>query len=127
MDELTRELVLAAMAGARELGLEVREVRRGDSQAGLGALLGVRWQGSFMPVFAAPQVCPRVIWVGEVILPRNDPDKGVISRIARSWVVDRLGYLVTSGLPISARRAWREQRAASSALDRPNGDLSRSR
>jgi hypothetical protein len=30
MDELTGELVLAAMEGARELGLEVREIRRGD-------------------------------------------------------------------------------------------------
>jgi hypothetical protein len=95
MDELTRELVLAAMAGARTRA-------------------SARVPRSVSARTARPRTasCKAAL---ALFLPNSPQSSGCSPRP------------VTSGLPISSRRAWREHRAASSALDRPNGDLSRSR
>jgi hypothetical protein len=80
------------MAGAAELGRDARIVHPGDDQARLGVLLGIGYQGSFLPVFAASPVCPRVIWVGEPLPLGDDQTGGVLTRIARSSAMDHLGY-----------------------------------
>lgn len=91
-DRLTRELVEAAMAGAAELGLEARIIRPGDDQSGLGALLGIGYQGSFLPVFASPPRCRRIIWVGETLRPSSEMSRGVLSRVARSGALEYLRF-----------------------------------
>ena len=91
-DQLTAELVEAAMAGAADLGLEARGVRRGDDQSQLGMLLGIGYPSSLLPVFADPPSCRRVLWVGEGLLPRDAPRVGPLSRIARSRAMDYLKY-----------------------------------
>lgn len=70
-DRLTAELVEAAMAGAADLGLEARGIRRGDDQSQLGVLLGIGYPTSLLPVLAEPSSCPRVVWVGEALMPRD--------------------------------------------------------
>ena len=91
-DRLTQELVEAAMAGAAELGLETRIVRPGDDQSGLGALLGIGYQGSFLPVFASPPRCRRIIWVGETLRPSSEMSRSVLSRVARSGAMEYLRF-----------------------------------
>ena len=80
------------MAGAADIGRDARIVHPGDDQSHLGVLLGIGHQSSFMPVFAAPWDCPRVIWVGEPLLRRDEPAGGLLTRIARSSVLDHLRY-----------------------------------
>jgi hypothetical protein len=91
-DRLTGELVEAAMAGAADLGRDARIVHPGDDQSHLGILLGIGYQGSFLPVFAASPDCARVIWVGEALLLRDEPPHGPLTRIARSSAMDYLKY-----------------------------------
>lgn len=91
-DRLIHELIAAAMAGAAEIGRDARLVHPGDDQSHLGVLLGIGHPSGFMPVFAAPWDCPRVIWVGEALLRRDEPAGGPLTRIARSSVLDHLRY-----------------------------------
>lgn len=97
------------MAGAADIGRAARIVRPGDDQSHLGVLLGIGHQSSFLPVFAAPRVCPRVIWVGEPLLRRDEPPGGPLTRIVRLSVLDRLKYplrpLKTLRLPGPLARA----------------------
>jgi hypothetical protein len=89
-DRLIGELVAAAMAGAADIGCDARIVHPGDDQSHLGVLLGIGHPSGFLPVFAAPWDCPRVIWVGEPLLRRDEPPGGPLTRIARSSVMDHL-------------------------------------
>ncbi|MGZ6268776.1 MAG: hypothetical protein ACXWNR_09485, partial [Candidatus Limnocylindrales bacterium] len=91
-DAVTRELVDAAMDGAAQLGIQARVVRPGDGQSDLGALLGIGFQGSFLPVFASPPRCRQIIWVGEALQPSSGTRIGPLSRIARSRAMDYLRF-----------------------------------
>ncbi len=91
-DALTRELVDTAMDGAAQLGVEARIVRPGDDQSALGALLGIGYQGSFLPIFASPPRCRRIIWVGETLRPSSEMNRGVVSRVARSDAMEYLRF-----------------------------------
>jgi len=84
--------VEAAMAGAAELGLEARIVLPGDDQSGLGALLGIGYQGSFLPAFASPPRCRRIIWVGETLRPSSETGSSMVSRVARSRAMEYLRF-----------------------------------
>lgn len=90
--QLTREYVDSALAAAAELGLEARLVGPGEDQAGLGVLLAVGWQGSFLPMLAAPPVCPRIVWVGEPLVSARDKGGGLLAAAARSRAMDLLRF-----------------------------------
>lgn len=91
-DRLSEELVAAVLAGAADLGRDARVVRPGDDQSRLGSLLGVGNPGSFLPVFAASAASPRVIWVAEPVLLRDEPANGLLGGVARSPVLDHLRH-----------------------------------
>jgi hypothetical protein len=87
---LSSELMDAVLAGAAELGRDACVVRPGDDQSGLGTLLGVGDPDSFLPVFAGPRGCRRVIWVSEPLLLRDEPSGGPLTHAARSPLMDHL-------------------------------------
>jgi hypothetical protein len=93
---LSSELVEAAMAGAADLGHDACIVRPGDDQSHLGVLLGIGYPDSFLPVFAASADCPRVVWVGEPLRPSGEPSGGPMLHVARSRVMDHLGFVPRS-------------------------------
>jgi hypothetical protein len=89
---MSDELVEAVLAGAADIRRDARVIRPGDDQSRLGVLLGVGNPDSFLPVFAAPPDCPRVIWVAEPVLVRDEPAGGFLTRIARSPALDHLRH-----------------------------------
>lgn len=87
---MSGELVEAALSGAADLGRDAFIVRPGDDQSHLGILLGIGDPDNFLPVFASAPGCPRVIWVGETLLLRDEPSRGPLTRVARSPLMDQL-------------------------------------
>jgi hypothetical protein len=94
VDRLSAELVEAVLAGAADLGRQACLVRPGDDQSHLGVLLGIGNPGTFLPVFDAPPDCPRVIWVSEPLLLRDEPPGGPLTRLARSPLMDHARTLL---------------------------------
>jgi hypothetical protein len=87
---LGAELVESVLAGAADLGREACVVRPGDDQSHLGILLGVGHPDNFLPVFAAPPACPRIIWVTEPLLLRDEPHVGPLTHVTRSPLIDHV-------------------------------------
>lgn len=102
---LTRELVELAISAATEIGWEAKLVRPGEDQAGLGVLLGIGYEGNFMPVFAGPRRCPRVAWVGEPLIMDGSGSASVLTRIARSRAMDylKLGFGPFKDVPLPGK------------------------
>lgn len=130
-DRLTTELVEAAMAAASELGVDARLVRRGEEQTGLGALIGIGHQGSFLSLFASPASCRRIIWVGELLQLDGDARGGVAARVARAraWNCLRFplrplmrvplpGPLARARASATLEREWAQNLRETSALAR---------
>ena len=90
-DQLTVELVQAALAGGAELGWPARPVGETDDRSGLTALLGIGYQGSFGSILAAASGCRRVAWMGEIVNPTVS-EPGPLRRLARSRAMKPLAY-----------------------------------
>jgi hypothetical protein len=91
-DQLTLELVEAALAGAADLGWEARTVKEGDDQSNLSALLGIGFQGSFGSIMAGSAGCRRVAWMGEILTTPGEKPVSALGRIARSPAMKLLRY-----------------------------------
>jgi hypothetical protein len=90
MGSLQAELVEAAVAAARRMGLETRTVSAGSPVADLTWLLGIGTEQPYSRVMETAGQADgpfRIAWIGEPLLAPGDRGSGILSRVSRSRAV----------------------------------------